>query len=709
MIPANNDVHVSPKGSDANPGTKTKPVATLEAAQQKARQRKAKTIWIAGGHYEQARSLVLDSRDSGTTWRALAGQKVQVTGGKRLPVSAFTKVTDPRILQRLPPEAARQVVQVDLGKLGIRHLGKHQQFGHSIAVNPAPLELFFNDSPLTLARYPNTGSILIGKVLDPGSVPRTGDYSERGATFIYTDPRHARWAGQKELWFQGTFNYGFADDYLPVESIDPGTKQVKLGKPHLYGVGSGQPFQSYVAHNILEELDSPGEWYLDRETGLLYIWPPSDVKNARVQVSLLEEPIVCLEGARHVTLQGLTIEVGRGIGIYVERGSHNRIVDCTVRNVGTSGIFMGQGAKQTFPHVTVDDYTGVPLSRQVGNLQGHLYQNTTWERNAGTDHTILSCEVYNTGSGGIVLSGGSKRQLTPGNNTVENCKIHDFNRRNHFLWAGINVDGCGNRVAHCEVYNSDYQGIYVHGNEHVFEYNELHHLTLNSNDTSPWYLGRDPSDRGNVVRYNYFHHCGNPARMTMGVYCDDSTTGVQVYGNVFYKLQMTHGVLFSNTGWDLVMTNNIVVEPLAATAELSAHYYTWAQAEAPQMFGEKGLLRKRLRESVDILAPPYSLKYPELRNYLDPIVPGKEWEGMRARRNVVARNLIVGGPKDPISRLGGQFAQLQSENNWVTNQDPGFINLAKADFRLRPDAEAFKKIPGFKPVPFEKMGTYPKR
>lgn len=700
------DVYVAPGGRDSQPGTKAKPVASLEAAQARARKQKAATVWLAGGLYERTKPLVLDARDSGTTWRAVDGQKVRITGGRSIAPSQFTKVIDPQILKRLSPEAARSVVQVNLTALGIRDLGRHKQYGHSITVSPAPLELFFNQEPLTLARYPNQGSLLIGKIVDTGSVPRTGDYSERGGIFTYTDPRHALWAGQRDIWLQGTFHYGFADDYLRIASIDPATKQIKLAQPHLYGLGAGQPYQQYVAHNILDELDSPGEWYLNRDTGILYLWPPSALADSQIQVSLLEAPVICLENATNITLRGLTLEASRGIGISIEGGSHNMVVGCTVRNVGTSGIFMGQGAQQTFPHVTVDNYTGVPLSRQVGNLQGHLYNNTVWERNAGTHHTIQSCDIYNTGSGGVVLSGGSKKQLTPGNNSVVNCRIHDYNRRNRFLWAGVNVDGCGNRVAHCEIYNSDCQGIYVHGNEHVFEFNEVHHVTLNSNDTSPWYLGRDPSDRGNHVRYNYFHHCGNPERMTMGIYCDDSTTGVSVQGNVFYKINATHGVLFSNTGWDLTMTGNIIIEPLAATVELSAHYYTWAAAEAPQMFGEKGLIRKRLLESVNILTPPYSTKYPELKNYLDPITPGKEWEGMRARRNRFAGNLIVGGPENPLSLLGGKYAQFTSENNWVTQSDPGFQDIKNADFRLRPSSAVFTKIPGFKSVPFEKMGTY---
>src|SRR5262249_34204728 len=151
---------------------------------------------------------------------------------------------------------------------------------------------------------------------------------------------------------------------------------------------------------------------------------------------------------------------------------------CTVRNCGTSGIFMGMGSRQTFPHITHEDYQGVPVSREIGNMQAQMYADPTWDRRGGFEHRITHCHVYNTGSGGICLSGGSKKTLTPGNCAVQTCRVHDYNRRNRFLWAGISVDGCGNRISHCEIYNSDFHAIYAQGNDHVFEYNCIHDVAL---------------------------------------------------------------------------------------------------------------------------------------------------------------------------------------------------------------------------------------
>ena len=719
ILSLSQEIHVSLTGKDDNNGSSYAPVASLEKAKELARNLNLKnglpkggvSVIIHQGTYDLKESLVLDEKDGGTKdlpnkWMAAPGEQVNITGGKTINPAHFKKIKDPKIICRLSENAQQHIRQVNLREEGVNDLGHPRQYGHGLPVVPSTIELFFNGAPMNVARYPNQGTVKIGKVVDMGSIPRIGDKTNRGAIFAYTDPRHKKWVGLDNFWIQGTLNYGFADDYNQVDYIDTLKGVLKLKQPHLYGVASGKDFQEYVALNILEELDSPGEWYVDEKSGFLYFWPPADLKKSLIQVSVLEDPIVCMEGTSYLQIQGLTIEAGRGIGVYIERCNFTLLAGCTIRNLGCSGVLMGQGAKLLDENASIDDYVGVPQSRQIGSLQNHMYRNTAWNRNAGSNNGVLSCDVYNTGSGGIYISGGDKKTLTPGNSFAENCKIHNYTRRNKFTWAGIRVDGVGNRISHNEIYDSDWHGIFVHGNNHVFEFNYVHDVTLNSNDTSPWYIGRNPSDRGNIVRYNFFENCGNPKRMNMGIYCDDSSADVYVFGNVFNNMQTTHGVLFSNSGWDLVMKNNIVIQPIAHTAEISAHYYTWAAGQVKETFGKNGLLRDRLTKDIDFKSPPYSSSYPSLLPYLDVIQEDREWEGMRSRGNVLEGNLIVGGPENPIALLGGKYAQMEGKNNWVTKDDPGFVDLKNKNFNLRSDSKVFQMIPGFQAIPFDSMGLY---
>jgi hypothetical protein len=710
------EVYVSPNGSDTNAGTIGKPFRTLDRAREAVREyqrktpaanRKAFNVWLRGGTHQLDRTFELRTEDAGTpgapvTYAAYRGEPVRISGGITIPSASFRPVADPAILRRLPPGSRQSILQADLRELGVRDLGMHRQFGHGHPVVPAPMELFWNDSVMQLAHYPNAGAIDIGRIIEPGSVPRNGDYTERGGRFIYTDRRHVRWAGLADVWLQGYFNHGFADDKIRIASIDTIRQEVTLSTPHMYGLGSGQNFNQYVALNILEELDLPGEWFVDTGSGLLYLWPPGDINTARVNVSILEQPLIALDYASHCTLQDLIIENGRGLGVSVEGGSHNRIVNCVVRNFGTVGIMLGQGARQTFPHVTADDYVGVPASRDVGSFHSHMYLNSVWNRKAGEHQVIEGCEVYNTGSGGIILGGGSKKDLVPGNNSVTDCRIHDFNRRNKAGAAGVIVDGCGNLVAHNEIYNADLQAILVHGNDHVFEYNHIHHVALNSNDASAWYLGRDPSDQGNIVRYNFFHHVGRPDRKwMMGVYCDDATCDVRIENNVFYKVA-SYGTVYSNGGHDIVVKNNIFIEGYGPAYQLKSMWYDFGINSIPYFFGEKGIYTRRLTRSVDITKPPYSLRYPLLKDWLDLLPDGKTYVGMRPRRNVFDRNVLV--KYEETFRLVGQYAQTEFGDNYITDKDPGFVDPERLVFQLRDTSVVYKELPGFQRIPFEQIG-----
>ena len=710
------EVFVSPTGRNDNPGTKERPFRTLERAREAVRAyqsttpvaaRRTFSVWLRGGTYPLANTFELTRSDAGSPnapviYAAYLRESVRLSGGIVVPSSAFHPASDPAILRRLPPESRQHVLQADLQTLGVRDFGKHRQFGHGHPVVPAPMELFWNDSVLQLARYPNSGAIDMGPVVDAGSVPRDGDYTERGGRFHYTDPRHARWSGDSDVWFQGYFNYGFSDDKIHVASIDTIRREVTFSTPHMYGLASGQNFNQYVALNVIEELDEPGEWYVDASSGILFLWPPGDITGANVCVSILEQPLIALDNTSYCTLRDLIIEDGRGLGISMEGGSHNRIEDCIVRNFGTVGIMLGQGARQTFPHVTADDYAGVPSSREVGSFHSHMYLNSAWDRNAGEEQAIVGCEVYNTGSGGIILGGGSRKNLTPGHNVVSDCRIHDFNRRNKAGASGVIVDGCGNLVAHNEIYNADLQAILVYGNDHVFEYNHIHHVALNSNDASAWYLGRDPSDQGNIVRWNFFHHVGRPDRKwMMGVYCDDATCDVRIEGNVFYRVA-SYGTVYSNGGHDIVVKNNIFVEGYGPAYQLKSMWYDFGISSIPYFFGDKGIYTRRLTQAVDIRKPPYSERYPLLKDWLDLLPDGHTYVGMRPRRNVFDRNIVV--KYEETFRLVGKYAQTDFGENYITDKDPGFVAADSLNFQLKDNSIVYKELPGFEHIPFESIG-----
>lgn len=711
------DYYVSPKGSDKNPGTIHKPFKTLKQARDAVRIYKKGnnkpeniTVWLRGGVYVFDETFLLQQEDSGTegfpvVYEAFPDEEVRCIGGKYLPASAIQPVTDENTLNQLiDPSAKSKIRMVNLRALCITDYGQQKQFGFGLPVVNSSMELFINDEKMQLARYPNTEYMKIGKLIDSGSVPRQNDYeNERGGTFEYTDKRHEKWAGLKNVWLKGTFNRGYADDRILVKEINTDKKQVVLASPHMYGIGSGEKFQQYFAENIFAEIDMPGEYFIDEANSILYFWPPREIAASSMVVSTLEKPMVSLLNASYIEFKGIIFEVSRGMGFYIEQGGHNRVAGCVLRNLGTVAVMMGQGAQQTFPHLTHDQYEGVPVSEEVGSLSMQLYNHTGWDRKAGSYHGIQSCEIYNTGTGAIVLSGGNKKQLIPGYCYVDNCRIHDFQTRIATQGTAISVDGCGNRVSHNEIYNSEQQAILVRGNNHVFEFNEIHHIALNTNDASAWYMGRDPSDQGHIIRNNFFHHVGRPDReLTMGIYFDDSACGTLVEGNVFFKVA-SYGTIYSNAGSDLVVRNNIFIEGYGPALHLKSRWWDGRlidQSEA--YYGTNGLFRKRLTNEVDIKSPPYSTSYPNLVDYLDKTSDGFTYKGMFPQRNVMENNVIVKYKES--CRLVGINANVAFSNNVAFKDDPGFVDAANMNFELKRGSVVFERIPDFKEIPFNKIG-----
>ena len=124
----------------------------------------------------------------------------------------------------------------------------------------------------------------------------------------------------------------------------------------------------------------------------------------------------------------------------------------------------------------------------------------------------------------------------------------------------------------------------------------------------------------------------------------------------------------------------------------------------PYYFGENGVYRRRLTKLLDISKPPYSTRYPGLVDWMDLMPDSLTYTGMRPRRNVLEDNVVVSYGETFM--LTGMFAQCTMRNNFITTQDPGFIDAENLNFQLADDSIVYDKIPGFKHIPFDKIGLF---
>ena len=646
------EFYVAPGGQDTNPGSKALPFATLERARDAARQAKGSTVTLAPGAYRLTKTFTLDERDSHTTYR---GENARITGSIAIPASAVKPLTDPSMLERLLPEVRGKVLEIDLRALGIADFGEIGPRGFGRPYLPAPLELFVDDEALTLSRWPKRGQPgePIGKVLDDGTKGLAPKQRPHGGTFAFATSRPARWTQAEDVWITGFFFNGYADDTLQVKSFDVAGKTLTTVQRHGYGFNSDKPWKRWTSLNLLEEIAQPWEFAIAPKAGKLYFLPPSgkEIAQRHLELSVMQEPLVAIEGATGVVFDGINLECSRGMGVYIERGANNRIQNAALRNLGELAVCIGMVLG--------------PDDKPASPTQGYwrMSRDPLFNRNAGTGHGVVNCRIYNTGAGGVSLGGGDRRSLTPAGNFVENCEIHHFNRWDRTYRGAVNIDGVGNIIRHCLIHDCPGVAILLHGNEHLIEYNEIHHAIMEGDDMGAFYMGRDPTERGIVIRYNYWHDLA-PAHSTHCLYFDDSGgDSAKVYGNVFRNAGNLSTVNI-NGGSDITVTNNIFIN-----------------CKKSVRMGGGGFWRTKdgrfdsLVKAVGCDQSPWRERYPELPGYLAarPQMP---------RGNLFAKNLLV---NSKLVEVKG----VKQEGNRSVAQDPGMKDVG---------------IPGFEPIPFAKIG-----
>ncbi len=575
-------LHVSPAGSDSNAGTAEKPFATLEAARNALRSlRKAASytqgaalVLVHGSIYPVRHTFDLTVLDSGTEvaptiYRAAPGETPRFSGGLR--VEGFGPVRDADALRRLPADVASQVVEVDLRDRGVTNLlplllGGFAS-GNGFKTHPAN-ELFFNGQAMQMARGPNAGFLHIADVVVKDGTKGYDREGSKVGRFFYTNSLPSRWASEPDLLLYGYWFWDWADSYERVASIDTTNRVISLAEPwHTYGYSIGAPF---YAVNALCELDLPGEYYLDRKNLRLFFYPPSDPKRADVELSILREPMVNLDGASNIRFEGFTWEYGCADAIHINSGSNCLFAGCKIRNFAGTGI----------------------------------------EMNGGTHHGLLSCDIFSMGRGGVILRGGDRKTLTPGNHFVENCDIHDLSRIDHTYTPAVAVGGVGNRLAHNRFHDIASSAMSIGGNEHLIEFNEIYNVVLESDDQGGADMYGDPTFRGNVYRFNYWHHIGNwrgtgkDAKCGQaGVRLDDAISGTLIYGNIFERCSTGKdgfGGVQIHGGKDNVVATNLFLDCAAAMSFSPWDGKRWSNYVAHAL------------ESKAIDATLYEQRYPQL-------------------------------------------------------------------------------------------------
>ena len=662
-------IFVSPSGNDNWSGKtaisygKDGPFNTLERARDEIRKIKKNhqniqggiAVNLIGGIYALSNTFELNFDDGGTVdepivYRAWKDEVVQLIGGKKIKAKDITYVKDPAILARINPVAKGNLLQFSTKQLGLIH---SSIFPDIFSDGGGIFELFFNGKRLPLSRWPDDGFTTIKEVIN------TGDNKTPG-TFIYQDSTPVEhWNANNNIWLKGFWRVGWENPAIKVANIDKASKQITFKVGLANGIGSkynrpkGSGKEQWYAINLLEEITKPGEWCIDFNTGMVYLWPPSDFVTADILISQLEQPLIAANNVSNIALIGITFEASLGDGIVFSKSNKNLIAGCTFRNLGGRGVVL-------------DGY-------QSG---------------------ILSCDMYNLGRGCIVISGGNKQKLIESGNYIINNHLHDYGALKSQYSAAIdlysdnkNADAVGILVAHNLIHHAPRDGVLFAGQKNVFEYNEIHRCAYATADVGAFYSWLDWTIRGIVIRYNFIHNTVG------GVNPDDGSSGTFVYGNIFAGNKT--GIWIAS-GPDHNIQNNIFIKN-----------------EGP-VFGmdDRGVNRgyatnKKLLIGVSSINPtvaPWSVEFPEMITLLNshPELPLRT----KFTSNVVwikkGEAIAIKMSKENKSDTN----LIRVDGNFITDIDPGFVNAGNGNMNLKVNAPVFDKIKNFPKIKFEKIGLF---
>lgn len=711
-------IYVSTKGKDNNNGTKNSPLLTIAGASAKMMELKSSEdmmekrkyeINFMEGTYYFSHTHALNNSDGGSPespvcYRSYKKEKVVFSGGIELDHKDFKPVVDNKILNRILDHHSRtHILYVNLKKKGITNYGKLRQHGFSIAILPAPMELFIDGEPMTIARYPNEGRLPVADVVEDCSKAIQGDFTARPGIIKYDYNRADYWGNAEDAWLWGYFAAGFADDNLGVASIDTINNTIALKNAHMFGMIPtdttdewGGRIVGYYAYNILEEIDMPGEYYIDRENGMLYLYPPENFENSKICLSNLADPILAIENSSNILFEGITFENAKGMGVYLENSQHVEFKNCIFRNLGTVAVMFGKGV--TGADYPIHEFTGFLKSRTVGNLKAHVYENTGFYNKAGQHCGLTKCSIYNTGTGAVILSGGERRLLKAGKNFVQHCDIHDFNRWNKTYCAGITLYGVGNIIRNNHIYNAPHQGIAVFGNEHLIELNHMEKLVMDVHDNGAVYIGRNPSERGNIIRNNYFSEMGQQGFKNCAIHLDDFASATLVEGNIFYKAsKFDFGDILINGGSDNIIRNNVFIQ---------GSHVLWI--ENPNMaipedlfnsrYGYNGLMGKRMFQDINIESEQWRKMYPDFQPYSEDKIP------FVLKGNEFYRNMIICDEFIISKHDLNESVFVEYHDNYFVKEDniPEKLNPRRLLSAENIILDGF--IPGFDTIPFFKVG-----
>ena len=654
--------YVAPNGNDAwsgclpapNAKRSDGPFATLTGARDAIRTLKAQgaltqpvRVLMRGGIYQLSEPLVFRPEDSGTadapiTYAAYPGEKPVLSSG--VPITGWKK------------EGKLWTTEVPGVKEGRWYFR----------------QLFVNGQRRPRARIPNEGTFRTAGPLpgiDPWRISGEGWSQPRETKigFRYRNDDLQEWANLEDVMVFVYHSWTTSPHYIA--SLDPATRTVRFTAPSEWPMCYWETGERYYVENVREGLDAPGEWYLDRKTGVLTYYPLPDEDPTQAEViapALLE--LLRLEGDPE---NRRFVEYLNFVGLSFQHAawSQGRYEKCDWQAAAflKTAAIHARGAR----HCLLEQ-------SEVTHIGGYA----VWLERGCQENRIVQCHLHDLGAGGVRLGETvlpDQARLRAERNEVFNCFIHDGG---HVYHAGMGVwigRSSYNTVHHNEICDFFQTGISVGwkwsydpslAHDNIIEYNHIHHIGKGElSDMGGIYtLGVSPGTR---IRYNLIHDVLPYIYTGCGIYPDAGSSEILIENNVVYLTKS--GGFSQNYGRENTVRNNIF---------------------ALAMGGQ--VMRSRQEPHISFTFERNIVYFTQ-----GSLLSGK-WGDGNFRLD---HNLYWNASGEPILFPGDlTFAEWQKKGQDTHSliADPLFVNPEHYDFRLKPNSPAFQL--GFQPIDLSEVG-----
>ncbi len=640
------ELFVATDGDNKNGGTLEKPLATVQAAVKKAEEEKRKnsdlqiTISIRGGNYFLNEGIKINSILSGTeeapfVIQGYNGEEVNLRGSKQINPKDFKPCKNEEVLKRIPEKARQYIGEYDLSQIISGGMDTFE-YPFAFGSNASYYSLLVNESDQTLARWPNDGFSHVQQVVNKWN--------------FFVEPENAqRWVNAESAVIAGYFGVQYLKEYEAVNQI-AADGNILMRTNAYYGIKVGD---RYYIFNLLEELDSPGEYYIDRATQKLYFYPPYTITNAFMEMPILKEAMLTAKNIKNFTIKNVNFKASRGNGIDVSGAQNFTLDGCKLENIGDKAL------------------------NATGNMKAKIINN----------------DFFHIGGRCIELEGGNRQTLVSSENLVENNHFFNFAK----IWASnnpaINLQGVGTTIQHNIFHESSSQAIWFSGNDHKFLYNEMYNLVKEVSDAGAIYAGRDYISRGTEIAYNYIHDIDTSADKSgsiyvAGVYLDDLFSGTNVHHNVLARCHL--GVMIGG-GRDNKFDNNLIIDCENAMF-MDARGVGWGAYHA-----KPGGQAYSTIFWVQYNQPPWSKKYPELASIFDHGSLGLPYN------NSIQNNLMYNYQVNMIASEMVTYGTVKN-NTEMKDKPEIFKDYADNNFEIAENAELLKTSPELAHIDMSKVG-----